>query len=78
MINCPLNNMNEAEIRVERIDSALKAAGWGVGQGSRVREYPITLDRIEGHGHEIADLGKPAKIQTTFSGFQKYLCTQAA
>lgn len=43
--------MNEAETRAEHIDPALKDAGWGVVDGSRVlREYPITLGRIEGHG----------------------------
>jgi len=43
--------MNEAETRAEHIDPALKAAGWGVVEGSRTRrEYPITLGRIEGHG----------------------------
>lgn len=43
--------MNEAETRAEHIDPALKAAGWGVVEDSRVlREYAITLGRIEGHG----------------------------
>ena len=43
--------MNEAETRAEYIDPALKAAGWGVVDGSRIlREYPITLGRIEGLG----------------------------
>jgi type I restriction enzyme, R subunit len=43
--------MNEAETRAEHIDPALKAAGWGVVEGSRVRwEYPVTLGRIEGNG----------------------------
>ena len=43
--------MNEAETRAEHIDPALKAAGWGTVEGSRIRrEYPITLGRIEGHG----------------------------
>jgi type I restriction enzyme R subunit len=43
--------MNEAETRAEHIDPALKAAGWGVVEGSRIRrEYLITLGRIEGHG----------------------------
>ena len=43
--------MNEAETRAEYIDPALKAVGWGVVAGSRIlREYPITLGRIEGHG----------------------------
>jgi type I restriction enzyme R subunit len=43
--------MNEAETRAEYIDPALKAAGWGVVEGSRIRrEYPISPGRIEGHG----------------------------
>src|ERR1017187_3182397 len=43
--------MNEAETRADHIDPALKAAGWGVVEGSRIaREYPITLGRIEGLG----------------------------
>ena len=43
--------MNEAETRLLHIDPALKAAGWGVVEGSRIRpEFPITLGRIEGHG----------------------------
>jgi len=48
--------MNEAETRAEHIDPALKAAGWGVVEGSRIRrEYPITPGRIEGLGRR----GKP-------------------
>ena len=52
--------MNEAETRAEHIDPALKAAGWGVVEGSRIhREYPISPGRIEGGGRrgksEIAD-----------------------
>ena len=48
--------MNEAETRAELIDPALKAAGWGVDDGSRIlREFPITPGRIEGHGRR----GKP-------------------
>lgn len=43
--------MNEAETRAEHIDPALKAAGWGVVEGSRVRrEYQIAPGRIEGGG----------------------------
>lgn len=46
-----MSPMNEAETRAEHIDPALKAAGWGMVEGSRIRrEYPITLGRIEGHG----------------------------
>ena len=40
--------MNEAETRAEHIDPALKAAGWGVVEGSRVlREHGITLCGIQ-------------------------------
>jgi type I restriction enzyme R subunit len=49
--------MNEAETRAEHIDPALKAAGWGVVEGSRIRrEYAISPGRIEGHGRPR---GKP-------------------
>src|SRR5438874_566755 len=52
--------MNEAETRAEHIDPALKKAGWGVVDGSRIRrEFHITLGRIEGRGRrskaDIAD-----------------------
>ena len=48
--------MNEAETRAELVDPALKAAGGGVAEGSRVnREYHIAPGRIEGHGRR----GKP-------------------
>lgn len=43
--------MNETETRAELIDPALKAAGWGVVEGSRVRrEFPINKGRLMGHG----------------------------
>ena len=49
--------MNEAETRAEHIDPALKSAGWGVIEGSRVRrEYPITPGRIEGLGRRAKPL----------------------
>lgn len=51
--------MNEAETRAEHIDPALKAAGWGVVDGSHVRREHITLGRLQGGGkrskQEIAD-----------------------
>lgn len=52
--------MNESETRAEHIDPALKAAGWGVVDGSRIlREYHITQGRLEGQGRrakpQIAD-----------------------
>jgi len=56
--------MNEAETRAEHIDPALKAAGWGMVEGSRIRrEYLISPGRIEGHGKRgkplTADLIRP-------------------
>jgi hypothetical protein len=43
--------MNEAETRAEHIDPAIKAAGWGVIEGSRVhREYLIPPGRMEAYG----------------------------
>ncbi len=52
--------MNEAETRAEHVDPALKAAGWGVVEGSRIlREFQITQGRLQGAGArtkpEIAD-----------------------
>jgi type I restriction enzyme, R subunit len=51
--------MNEAETRAELIDPALKEAGWGVVEGSRVRREFITQGRLLGAGQrtqqEIAD-----------------------
>jgi type I restriction enzyme R subunit len=47
--------MNESETRAELIDPLLKAAGWGVVEGSRIlREYQITDGRIQAGGR-----GKP-------------------
>ena len=49
--------MNEAETRAELIDPALKAAGWGVVEGSRIRrEYYINPGRIEGRGRRAKPL----------------------
>jgi len=43
--------VNEAQTRLDYIDPALKAAGWGEVQGSRIRvEFPITDGRIIGGG----------------------------
>ncbi len=51
--------MNEAETRAELIDPALKAAGWGVVDGSRVRREVIALGRLIGGGRrgkqDVAD-----------------------
>lgn len=50
--------MNEAETRAEHIDPALRDAGWGTVDGSRVhREFQITQGRIQGAGKRgIADV----------------------
>jgi type I restriction enzyme, R subunit len=49
--------MNEAETRAEHIDPALKAASWGVAEGSRIlREYRITLGRLEGLGRRAKEV----------------------
>ena len=41
--------MNEAETRVEHIDPALKGAGWGVVEGSRIRRgKALTADYVLG------------------------------
>jgi type I restriction enzyme R subunit len=51
--------MNEAETRAELIDPALKAAGWGVVEASRIRRETIAPGRLEGAGRrakpQIAD-----------------------
>ncbi|HSP01391.1 MAG TPA: DEAD/DEAH box helicase family protein, partial [Thioalkalivibrio sp.] len=51
--------MNEAETRAELIDPALKEAGGGVMEASRVRREVITLGRLQGAGkrakQDIAD-----------------------
>jgi len=42
--------MNEIETRAEYIDAALKAAGWGIAKGNRIRmEFPISKGRLIGH-----------------------------
>lgn len=56
--------MNEAETRAEHIDPALKAAGWGVAEGSRVlREHGITLGRLQGSG------GKGARAKAEIADY---------
>ncbi|MDO8863723.1 DEAD/DEAH box helicase family protein [Haliea sp. E1-2-M8] len=51
--------MNEAETRADLIDPAIKMAGWGVVEASRVRREAITLGRLQGAGsrakQDIAD-----------------------
>jgi type I restriction enzyme R subunit len=51
--------MNEADTRAELIDPALKAAGWGIVDGSRIRREVIAPGRLQGGGRrgksDIAD-----------------------
>src|ERR1700687_1013687 len=51
--------LNEAETRAEHVDPALKAAGWGVVEGSRARRGDTPPGRSGGAGRrgkaEIAD-----------------------
>jgi len=43
--------MNETETRAELVDPALKAAGWGDVEGSRIRrDFPINKGRLIGNG----------------------------
>lgn len=43
--------MNETETRAELIDPVLRAAGWGIVEGSRIRmEFPISKGRLIGYG----------------------------
>jgi len=54
-----MSDRNEAETRAELIDPAIKFAGWGVVEGSRVRREVITIGRLLGAGtrakQDIAD-----------------------
>ena len=48
---------SEDDTRAQHIDPALKDAGWGVVEGSRVsRNHPITLGRLEGFGRRAQPL----------------------
>jgi len=59
--------VNEAETRAEHIDPALKAAGWGVVEGSRVlREHGITLGRLQ---PGISSGGKGARAKAEIADY---------
>ena len=46
--------MNEAETRAEQIDPALKAAGWGVVEGSKVsRKFSNTHENKRNLGNQL-------------------------
>ena len=58
--------MNEAETRAELIDPALRDAGWGVVDGSRVRrEAVITIGRLTGNGKRALRSHPPRKEAET-------------
>jgi len=49
--------MNESQTKHDFIDPALKEAGWGVVEGSRIRlEFPITQGRLMGQGRRSTPL----------------------
>ncbi|WP_418637138.1 EcoAI/FtnUII family type I restriction enzme subunit R [Winogradskyella sp.] len=49
--------MNEAQTKHDLIEPALRAAGWGIVEGSRLRlEFPITKGRIIGQGRRSTPL----------------------
>ena len=49
--------MNESQTEFEYIDPALRKAGWGVVEGSRVRkQFPITQGRLLGQGRKSQPL----------------------
>ena len=57
--------MNESQTEFEYIDPALREAGWGVIEGSRVRkQFPITQGRLLGQGRK-------SQLQTLFIRIQK-------
>jgi type I restriction enzyme R subunit len=49
--------MNEAQTRIDLIDPALREAGWGIVEGSRIRvEFPISDGRLIGQGRRSQPL----------------------
>ena len=55
MVAEKINRMNETETRALLIDPALKEAGWGVTDGSKIRmEFPISKGRLIGNGKRSA------------------------
>lgn len=49
--------MNEAQTEFEYIDPALREAGWGIVEGSKVRkQFPISQGRLLGQGRKTAPL----------------------
>ena len=49
--------MNESQTEFEYIDPALREAGWGIVEGSRVRkQFPITQGRLLGQGRKSQPL----------------------
>jgi len=61
---------SEDDTRAQHIDPALKDAGWGVVEGSRVsRNHPITMGRLEGFGRRAQPL--KSRLRSHLSQHQK-------
>jgi len=71
--------MNEAETRAEHIDPALKAAGWGVVEGSRIRrEYampPLTREERAGKARMLITQHFNNKLQLFLDFVQAHYVT---
>jgi type I restriction enzyme R subunit len=67
--------MNEAQTEYEYIDPALKAAGWGVVEGSKIRkQFPISQGRLLGQGRRA----KPLKADYVLQYKNRYLAVVEA
>ena len=64
--------MNEAETRAEHIDPALKAAGWGVVEGSKVLRERKDGSLIEIDAYDLFRERSPAMAQPpAFASLQR-------
>ena len=64
--------MNEAQTEYEYIDPALKAAGWGDVEGSRVRkQFSISQGRLIGHGQRSTPLKADYVLQYKNRNFRQ-------
>lgn len=60
-------SLNESETRAELIDPALKAAGWGVVDASRVRREVIAPGRLQGGGRRAQAKRYAERLQARFA-----------
>ena len=67
--------MNEAQTEFEFIEPALKAAGWGVVEGSKIRkQFPISQGRLLGQGRRA----NPLKADYVLQYKNRYLAVVEA